>query len=75
EPVNITVYTELAFAEANPEDTTLAIADVTAFINTVTGNQTLYARVERDVPGNSDLDSDGNLCFVVVPFEVVVNPL
>ncbi len=75
EPVNVTVYTELAFAEANPEDTTLAIADVTAFINTVTGNQTLYARVERDVPGNSDLDSDGNLCFVVVPFEVVVNPL
>ncbi|WP_379953225.1 choice-of-anchor L domain-containing protein [Dokdonia sp. R78006] len=75
EPVNITVYTELAFAEANPEDTTLAITDVTAFINTVTGNQTLYARVERDVPGNSDLDSDGNLCFVVVPFEVVVNPL
>ncbi|WP_237747127.1 T9SS type B sorting domain-containing protein [Dokdonia sp. MED134] len=75
EPVDILVYTDLAFAEANPDDPTLAVADVTNFINTTSGNQTLYARVERNVPGDDDLDSNGNLCYVIVPFEVIVNPL
>ncbi|MFC4688960.1 T9SS type B sorting domain-containing protein [Dokdonia genika] len=31
--------------------------------------------MERNVPGDDDLDSDGNLCYVIVPFEVIVNPL
>ncbi len=75
EQVDVIVYTDLTIAESNPDDTSQAIPDVTAFTNTVVGTQTLYARVERNVPGNSDIDSDGNLCYEVVPFEVIVNAL
>ena len=67
EMVTVTVFDDLAFAEADPLDPTNAIPDVTAFTNTTIGSQTLYARVDSDVPGNP--------CFVIVPFDVIVNPL
>ena len=61
------MFDDLAFAEADPLDATNAIPDVTAFTNVTPGSQTLYARVDSNVPGNP--------CFVIVPFDVIVNPL
>ncbi|MDC8005727.1 T9SS type B sorting domain-containing protein, partial [Aureisphaera galaxeae] len=65
--VNILYFEDAALAEAgDPAD---AVADPTAYQNTVPGGQTIYARVTRDVP-------PGELpCYVVVELEVVVNPL
>ena len=67
ENVTITVFDDLAFAEIDPLDPTNAIADVTSFSNTTPGSQTLFARVDSNIPGN--------FCFVIVPFDVIVNPL
>ena len=67
ENVTITVFDDLAFAEVDPLDPTNAILDMTSFSNTTPGSQTLFARVDSNIPGN--------FCFVIVPFDVIVNPL
>ncbi len=70
EMVTVTIFDDAIFAEADPIDPMTIVASAATgwdFTNTVAGNQTLYARVDSDLPGNP--------CFVVVPFEVIVSPL
>ncbi|WP_299686115.1 hypothetical protein, partial [uncultured Dokdonia sp.] len=66
---------DLTQAEATPFDpmdvvTTLGGGGEILYQNTTPGGQTLYARVESTVS-----IVDGTPCFVIVPFDVVVDPL
>jgi len=75
EPVVITLFDNLASAEATPFDPLDVVAtpwpaNEILYENTIPGGQTLYARVDSTVS-----IVDGTACFVIVPFDVVVNPL
>ncbi|GGG27742.1 hypothetical protein GCM10011344_30690 [Dokdonia pacifica] len=75
EPVDINIFDDLTEAEATPFDvanvvTTVGGGGEILYTNTTPGGQTLYARVDSTVS-----IVDGTACFVIVPFDVVVNPL
>ena len=75
EMVTISIFDDLTLAEATPFDpmdivtTTGGMGEI-LYTNTIAGGQTLYARVDSSVS-----IVDGNACFVIVPFNVTVNPL
>ncbi|MFC4636692.1 iron-regulated protein FrpC, partial [Dokdonia ponticola] len=75
ETVNISIFDDLTLAEETPFDpanivTTTGGGGEILYTNTTPGGQTLYARVESTVS-----IVNGEACFVIVPFDVVVNPL
>uniref|UniRef100_UPI002614AE7B T9SS type B sorting domain-containing protein n=4 Tax=uncultured Dokdonia sp. TaxID=575653 RepID=UPI002614AE7B len=75
ETVDINIFDSLANAEETPVNvanvvTTVGGGGEILYTNTTPGGQTLYARVDSTVS-----IIDGVACFVIVPFDVVVNPL
>jgi len=75
ETVTVSIFDDLTLAEATPFDpmdivTTVGGGGEILYTNTTPGGQTLYARVESTVS-----IVNGEPCFVIVPFDVVVNPL
>ncbi|MEP0517609.1 T9SS type B sorting domain-containing protein, partial [Dokdonia sp.] len=76
EPVTVSIFDDLTLAEATPFDamdivTTIGVGGEILYTNTIPGGQTLYARVDS----TTSILPDGTACFVIVPFDVIVNPL